>query len=90
MFTTFQHCGFQITGYTSEELLALIEEHSAEWVIEALKRAADRGNKTLGYVKGILNSWKNKGAIDNGVAEKKSPEIKPKIDETKTDLDHLF
>ena len=71
VFTTFQHCGFQITGYTSEELIALTEEHSAEWVIEALKRAAVRGNKTLSYVKGILNSWKNKGAIDNEEADKK-------------------
>ena len=71
VFTTFQHCGFQITGYTSEELIVLTEEYSVEWVIEALKRAADRGKKTLAYVRGILSSWKEKGAIDDGATEKK-------------------
>ena len=90
VFNTFEHCGFQITGYTAEELPALIEEYSAEWVIEALKRSADRGNKTLGYVKGILNSWNNQGAIDSGTLEYKKPEIKPKIDESMNDLDGLF
>ena len=90
VFTTFEHCGFQITGYTRDELIALMEEYSAEWVIEALKRSADRGKKTLAYVRGILGSWKVKGAIDNGVAEKKPPEIKPKIDESMDDLDDLY
>lgn len=45
----------------AEQLMA---EYSAEWVLEAIKRAQDR-NRTWGVVKGILRSWKDKGGIDD-------------------------
>lgn len=77
VFALYEECGFQITGYVSSELLDLIEKYSEEWVKEAIKRAADRGKKTLGYIKGILNSWQTAGAIDNGKPTEKKEE-KPK------------
>ncbi len=64
VFQTFEKCGFRITGYSSEELMALIDQYSCEWVIEAIKRAADRGKKSLSYIKGILQKWDAAGAID--------------------------
>ena len=71
VFTLFEKCGFRITGYVSEELPALVDKYSAEWVSEAIKRSADRGKKTLSYVKGILNSWEQAGAMDDGTSNKK-------------------
>lgn len=65
VFTTFEHCGFQMTGYTRDELMDLTEIYTDEWVCEALKRAADRGRKTMGYVKGILKNWQQAGAVDD-------------------------
>lgn len=66
LFSIFESCGFRITGYIAQELPALAETYSEEWVIAAIKRAADRGNFSLGYVKGILNNWQTAGAIDSG------------------------
>jgi len=65
VFQTFEHCGFKIDGYTGEELMSLIDEYSAGWVQEAIKRATDRGKRTMSYIKGILRSWDSKGAIDD-------------------------
>lgn len=42
----------------------LMAEYSAEWVLAAIKRAQDR-KRTWGMVKGILQSWKKKGGIDD-------------------------
>lgn len=64
VFQLFEHCGFSITGYTAEELPVLVEEYSAYWVMEATRRAADRGKKSMSYIKGILNNWKIAGAMD--------------------------
>lgn len=65
VFSTFEHCGFHITGYTKDELLDLTDHYSAEWVIEAIKRAADRGKRSMGYVRAILSNWEVAGAIDD-------------------------
>lgn len=65
VFSTFERCGFQITSHNVDELTALSEEYSAEWVVESIKRAADRGKKSLGYIKGILSRWQTAGAIDD-------------------------
>lgn len=64
VFSVFEKCGFQITGYTGEELPALVEQYGNEWVTEAIRRAADQGQKKLAYVKGILNNWNIAGAMD--------------------------
>ena len=63
VFSTFEQCGFQITSRAADELNALSEEYSAQWVIEAIKRSADRGKKSISYIKGILNNCRC-GAID--------------------------
>ena len=65
IFQTFEACGFRITSRSVDELNALSDEYSPEWVVEAIKRAADRGKKSLGYIKGILASWDTAGAIDD-------------------------
>lgn len=70
VFRTFEDCGFQITGYTAEELMTLSGEYPDEWVSEAIRRAADQGKRTLAYVKGILNRWQVAGAMDD---PKRSP-----------------
>lgn len=65
VFQMFEKCGFQITGYSAEEILTLIDRYSDKWVIEAIKRSADRGKKSLSYIKGILANWEAAGAIDD-------------------------
>ena len=62
--SVFADCGFQITAYTRDEIVSLCEQYSEEWVVESIKRASDRGRKTMAYVKGILSSWGRAGAID--------------------------
>jgi len=64
-FSTFKKYGFYMAPGVVEEINNLVEEYSTEWVIEAIKRSSDRGKKTLGYIKGILNNWKIAGAIDD-------------------------
>lgn len=73
VFSVFEKCGFQMTGYTADTLMEMTDTYSEEWVCEALKRAADRGKKTLGYVKGILNSWQTAGAMDEARPGKANP-----------------
>lgn len=70
VFQIFEHCGFQMTGYTRDTLQELTEVYSANWVTEAIRRAADRGKKSLGYVKGILERWQIAEAIDQGAPER--------------------
>lgn len=65
VFSTFEKYGFQITSGSAEDMRYLIEEYPTDWIIEAIKRSSDRGKKTLGYIKGILNNWKIAGAIDD-------------------------
>lgn len=81
IFQTFEYCGFMINGYTRDELIALAEEYEPVWVVEAIKRAADRGKKNLGYVKGILANWKVAGAVDDAkpaqCSHEKPPEKPP-------------
>lgn len=74
VFSLFEKCGFKITGYVAEELPMLIEKYSKEWVMEAIKRSADRGKKTMSYMKGILNSWDSAGAMDDGKSKGKTQE----------------
>lgn len=70
LFSVFENCGFRITGYTAQELPDLAEEYSEAWVIAAIKRAADRGKLSLGYVKAILDNWQAAGAMDSERPEK--------------------
>lgn len=62
-------CGFLIDGFTRDKILSLMSDFTAEWVQEAIKRAAERGNRRLDYVEGILRKWKINGAMDSGNEE---------------------
>lgn len=42
----------------------LANEYGTEWLLEAIRRAADGKSQTWGYVKGILRSWKERGGMD--------------------------
>ena len=71
LFQIFEKCGFQITSRAVDVLNSLSEEFSEEWVIEAIKRSADRGKKSLSYIKGILSNWQIAGAMDDTSSGKK-------------------
>ena len=61
----FEHSGFMLSGRARDELIDMIETYGASWTIEAIHRAADRGKKSIAYIRGILNNWQQKGAIDD-------------------------
>lgn len=65
VFQTFEDCGFCINAHATDRLLGMIDDYSAEWVEEAIKRATDRGKKNLAYIEGILRSWNSAGAMDD-------------------------
>ncbi len=65
VFTIFEKCGFQITSHNVDELNVLSEKYTNEWLIEAIKRSADRGKRTISYIKGILSNWETAGAMDD-------------------------
>lgn len=69
VFQTFEDCGFRISAHASERLLSMCDQYSPEWVEEAIKRATDRGKKSLAYIEGILRSWDSAGAMDDGRKE---------------------
>ena len=69
VFRTFEDCGFRISAHASERLLRMCDDYSSEWVEEAIKRATDRGKKSLSYIEGILRSWDSAGAMDDGRKE---------------------
>lgn len=64
LFQAFAYYGFQITGYTRDRLLDLAETYTADWVLKALKCAADQGSKRLTYVEAVLERWQTAGAVD--------------------------
>lgn len=47
--------------YDHELLGGLVDEHSAHWVIEAMKIAVKRNARNLAYVEKILTRWKSEG-----------------------------
>lgn len=65
VFTEFENCGYQLTGHAAEVLGGMIDDYSARWVREAIRRSDDRGKRSLGYIRGILEDWARKGAMDD-------------------------
>ncbi|GGA65318.1 hypothetical protein GCM10008025_06460 [Ornithinibacillus halotolerans] len=49
-----------VSPFVSEDILAWIADVGEELVIEAMKRALERGKSNWGYVKQILRSWVQK------------------------------
>lgn len=70
-FQILENCGFMIDAFTAETLTHWIEELSAEWVQEAIRRSAKQGARKLSYVESILRDWKMKGAIDESYGRDK-------------------
>lgn len=70
-FQLLEKCGFTIDAFTAETLTYWIDELSAAWVQEAIKRSAKQGVRKLSYVEGILLDWKTKGAMDEGCGRDK-------------------
>ena len=56
----------------AEVLLEFAEQYTTEWVIMALKKAANMGKRTLAYVKGILKGWQSDGQPNMEIGEAKS------------------
>ena len=50
-----------LTPMIAEELNELELEHTAHWVIAAIKEASTNGKRSLAYFKAILNRWKVEG-----------------------------
>ncbi|MGN8832654.1 Lin1244/Lin1753 domain-containing protein [Selenomonas montiformis] len=64
-----------ITPMEFESLQEALEVFSADRVIEAISRAVDRNKRSMGYVRGILKSWKEEGYDNPGeVGNGKEPE----------------
>jgi len=60
----FEANGFgTINANVKEMLLALLDEYSKEWILEAFKIAVKNNKRTLGYVEGILQNWKTQGGM---------------------------
>ena len=68
-----------IDAHTRDEFLDLIDTYSAEWVIAAIKEAANHGARTIAYISRVLENWKMKGGISERPAqqEQKKYDFKP-------------
>lgn len=74
----FQQNGFGTMSLTVKEMLmALLDDYSAEWIIEAIKIAVKNNKRNLKYVEGILQNWRNQGGMKLETDKKTStPPIK--------------
>ncbi|MGJ0848150.1 phage replisome organizer N-terminal domain-containing protein [Tissierella praeacuta] len=75
---TFQQNGFGTMSLTVKEMLmTLLDDYSAEWIIEAIKIAVKNNKRNLKYVEGILQNWRNQGGMKLETDKKTStPPIK--------------
>lgn len=59
-----KNCGFpSLTPNSAEGLGDLVEVHTAEWVIAALKRADELDKRNLAYITKMLDGWRADGGI---------------------------
>lgn len=54
-----------VTPLEGEQLTDMLADYGYVWLEKAIKRAVERGKRTLGYIKGILGSWQTNG-FDGG------------------------
>ena len=78
---------YQLTPIEIENLKKLIDEHSADRVKEAIKRAVERGKSNLGYIKAILTSWQKNG-YDDGRAP--APAKDKQAEPTETEDEYII
>lgn len=59
--------GLPLESRDIQEVELLYADHGKEWILEAIRRMADKpkSKRSWGYMKGILNSWRAKGGIDD-------------------------
>lgn len=58
----FEQNGFGTLNITTKDLLvALIDDYSYQWTLEAIELAVKSNKRNLRYVEGILKSWKTDG-----------------------------
>jgi len=70
-FKFFEQAGFgTLNQFIADKLGDLIDTHSATWVLEAMKIAAFKGKRNLGFVNGILNNWQSWGIDDPWTKDK--------------------
>ena len=67
-----KECGLTLTKRSRAWLCELAGTYGAEWVCAAIERGARRGKCTIGYVQGILSSWKAAGGMDEAGAGRQS------------------
>ena len=73
----FQSNGFGTINITVREMLViLLEDYSVEWIIEAIKVAVKNNKRSLKYVEGILQNWRNSGGIKLESDKSKNPPTK--------------
>lgn len=61
-----ENCGFgPLSGRAAEYIGHWLDDYGLEWTLEALRRAGDRGKRSIGYVNGILQRWHADGGMDN-------------------------
>jgi len=63
--------GLLLTPVISDELRELEQEYPIDWIAEALKETAIRGNKNLKYTRKILERWKTEGRIQKSQKRQK-------------------
>lgn len=59
--TAFEECIGTVTKPVLDELVPIVDEHGAEWVVEACAEAARQNKRSWSYVSGIIRRWKVDG-----------------------------
>lgn len=60
----FEKCGFLVTSHLLEFISNDIEKYGEEWLMKAAEECVKRGkSNNYGYLKGILENWKNNGNV---------------------------
>lgn len=61
-YSVFQSEGFgTISSYLKQEIDAMVDEYSDEWVCDAMRTAVKSGKRKLTFVQGILKNWRADG-----------------------------
>lgn len=55
--STWESVGMLMTPFASEEFMALLSEAPADWVVDAIKIAAQNNKRSLSYVSAIVRRW---------------------------------
>lgn len=87
----------RVTEFDIEELGILFDEYGGEWLLESMREAFRHGKRTLAYVRGVLNGYKERGS-PNKESPSKSSSSKgstspgasvPDVEQTKAKIDEF-